>query len=199
LLASRALLDLARYRWSTRVSASPANLGIVPELAPSWPWLHFRAPPRPGRMRFRPPLLGFVRVSATPKCLGNPFSHPSVDKLTSVHSSAVLPPCFGSETPISGSCSVLAVSHRLDGFLRSGVAGLLHPAADPGVRGVSYTLDQGFVNDPGHEHASRSAIHTPRRIPLAHSRVASPRSLPSCRSSIAAPAFVASPVSRRSP
>jgi hypothetical protein len=34
-------------------------------------------------------------------------------------------------------CSVLVVSHHLDGFLRSKVAGLLHPAADPGVRRVS--------------------------------------------------------------
>jgi hypothetical protein len=29
------------------------------------------------------------------------------------------------------------VSHHLDGFLRSKFAGLLHPAADPGVRRIS--------------------------------------------------------------
>lgn len=35
--------------------------------------------------------------------------------------------------------SVLVVFRHLDGFLRSEVAGLLHPAADPGVRCVSST------------------------------------------------------------
>jgi len=37
----------------------------------------------------------------------------------------------------SKSCSVLVVSHHLDGLLRTELAGLLHPASDPGVRRVS--------------------------------------------------------------
>jgi len=65
-----------------------------------------------------------------------------------------LPVGFGSRLPASTSCSVLVVSHHLDGLLRPalfgvssspcgasgfpfpsrGVAGLLHPAANPGVR-----------------------------------------------------------------
>jgi len=44
---------------------------------------------------------------------------------------------FGPEEPSSRSCSVPVVSHHLDGFLRSEVAGLLHPAAGHGVRRVS--------------------------------------------------------------
>jgi len=35
------------------------------------------------------------------------------------------------------SCSVRVVSHHLDGFLRTGAAGLLRPATGPGVRRVS--------------------------------------------------------------
>jgi hypothetical protein len=68
--------------------------------------------------------------------------------------------CFGFEEPSSKSCSVLVVSHHLDGFLRSGVEGLFHPSADPGVRCVSH--------DPA---ARRQAVavpaasnRTPRRL-----------------------------------
>ena len=46
-------------------------------------------------------------------------------------------PTFGLEMPISKSRSALVVSHHLDGFLRNRLAGLLHPAADHGVRHVS--------------------------------------------------------------
>jgi hypothetical protein len=45
--------------------------------------------------------------------------------------------CFGSRETISAARSVLVVSHHLDGFLRSEVAGLLRPAAGHGVRCVS--------------------------------------------------------------
>ena len=37
----------------------------------------------------------------------------------------------------SRSCSARVVSHHLDGFLRTGAAGLLHPADDSGVQRVS--------------------------------------------------------------
>jgi hypothetical protein len=44
---------------------------------------------------------------------------------------------FGPTIPIVESCSALVVSHHLDGLLRAGATGLLHPAAGHGVRRVS--------------------------------------------------------------
>jgi len=82
------------------------------------------------------------------------------------------------------SCSVLVVLHHLDGFLRSGVAGLLHPAADPRVRFVSCTrLPQSPRKQCRGPTSTflESAVRTPRRIPLARSRTTSPWPLPSCR------------------
>jgi hypothetical protein len=49
------------------------------------------------------------------------------------------------------SCSARVVSHHLGGFLRSRFAGLLHPAADPGVHCVSHT--------PPVDHRSGSGTH----------------------------------------
>jgi hypothetical protein len=77
---------------------------------------------------------------------------------------------FGPEEPSSESCSVRVVSHHLDGFLRSEVAGLLHPAAGHGVRCVSGSriplLDPtGAGSRREDRHRPRSALHTPRRNP----------------------------------
>jgi hypothetical protein len=80
---------------------------------------------------------------------------------------------FGPEEPSSRSRSVLVVSHHLDGFLRSEVAGLLHPAAGHGVRCVSGSRFPGSAAvlwpEPYHgredRHRPRSASHTPRRNP----------------------------------
>jgi len=47
-------------------------------------------------------------------------------------------PTFGLKMPLSKSRSALVVSHHLDGLLRNRLAGLLHPAADHGVRHVSH-------------------------------------------------------------
>jgi hypothetical protein len=92
---------------------------------------------------------------------------------------------FGPEEPSSESRSVRVVSHHLDGFLRSEVAGLLHPAAGHGVRCVSGSRipDLDPANRIGWEdrHRPRSALHTPRRIPDC-SRTTSPWPLPPCRS-----------------
>jgi hypothetical protein len=74
--------------------------------------------------------------------------------------------------------SALGVSHPLDGFLRVGPAGLLHPAAGYEVRCVSRRpphLRRGGV-EPS---VSRNAV-TLRRVPLVSSRSASLRSLPPC-------------------
>jgi len=62
-----------------------------------------------------------------------------------------------------------------------GVAGLLHPAADPGVRCVSVPFASICRSRDGEAELSRSAFHTPRRRLLGGSRTASPRPLPSCR------------------
>jgi hypothetical protein len=46
------------------------------------------------------------------------------------------------------SCSALVVSHHLGGLLRAAAAGLLHPAAGPGVRRVSRCLRPGLPKVP---------------------------------------------------
>jgi hypothetical protein len=61
------------------------------------------------------------------------------------------------------------VLHHLVGLLRLRVAGLLHPAANRGVRRVSGSSDLS----PGRWSLSR-AVPTPRRIPLDISRTLSP-------------------------
>jgi hypothetical protein len=68
--------------------------------------------------------------------------------------------------------SVLAVSHRLDGLLHRKVAGLLHPAADPGIHRVSC---------PGRARIFPAMPYTPRRSPPVRSRTASPQPLPARR------------------
>jgi len=91
---------------------------------------------------------------------------------------------FGSEVPPSKSRSVLVVSHHLDGFLRSEVAGLLHPAADlgfaafPDLRTSPQPAETGVL--PG------CTGHSPQRYDpsknLCDSRAASPQPLPPRRS-----------------
>jgi hypothetical protein len=98
-------------------------------------------------------------------------------RLSPLHRRAVVQPLRGHRLAPApgvprghlGTCSVLVVSHHLDGLLHTTVAGLLHPAADPGVRRV----------------VTRDAVRTLRRIPLASSRTLSPGPLPP-RGSVAA-------------
>jgi hypothetical protein len=78
--------------------------------------------------------------------------------------------------------SVLVVSHHLDGFLRDGSAGLLHPAASHGVRRVSkvcatsgpegpsvtHSPPHGAVSDPSKEATRRQPHPVTRAVaPLA--------------------------------
>jgi hypothetical protein len=104
---------------------------------------------------------------------------------------------FGSEVPPSKSRSVLVVSHHLDGFLRSEVAGLLHPAADLGFAAfpasghpLSLPRPACFLDVRG---IPRSAT-TPRRISataaLRH-RSRCPLAVPSCRTGPVSRASVA--------
>jgi hypothetical protein len=117
----------------------------------------------------RPPLVGFVRLSPLRR---------STLRVSTPEDPKIL---FGRTEPSARSCSAFAVSHRLDGFLHPGAAGLSRPAADHEVRRVS-------VVAPTRSHRSGSwpwrafpttRLHTPRRMPLAGSRTASPRPLPS--------------------
>jgi len=102
----------------------------------------------PGRTR--PPLVGFVRRCVPkPRLSPQPGSGadlPSTDpgtrkRVPSLSRRASTPAYvaarFGRRGPSLQSRSVLVVLHHLDGFLRSEVAGLLHPAAGHGVRRVS--------------------------------------------------------------
>ena len=88
---------------------------------------------------------------------------------------------FGPTVPTARSCSVLVVSHHLDGFLRAEATGLLHPAADCEVRRVSCFQPPGVSEDVLEDLGiPRAAGRTLRRVPLASSRTASLRPLPSC-------------------
>jgi len=117
--------------------------------------------------------------SRTRTLMGFTQGVPCIDITAFVHSQRP-EGCLRSAIATGRSCSVLVVSHHLDGLLRTLLAGLLHPAANLGVRCVSALARPGRSEDlpPGGAHPRR-AFHTPRRIPLASSRTASPRPLPS--------------------
>lgn len=87
-------------------------------------------------------------------------------------------PTSATKEPPSPSCSVRVVSHHFDGLLRLQGAGLLHPAADPGVRPVSPAARLTMVTrrPPScpERRVSRGAW-TPRRSSPPCSRTASPR------------------------
>ena len=96
---------------------------------------------------------------------------------------------FGEGPPSPPRATDLAVLHDLAGFTCQELAGLLHPAADPGVRCVSAPgrVEPAPRTPPllarcaaGHVNplVSRIDSHTPRRTPPPRSRGASPRSLP---------------------
>ena len=66
---------------------------------------------------------------------------PFIDMASGVHSRQALQPRFGREGTTSSARSALVVLHHLGGFLLRNFAGLLHPAADPGVHRVSVVVD----------------------------------------------------------
>jgi len=86
--------------------------------------------------------LAAARPGATERLLqGFPKTAPPSTWPTGVHSrrqdrvaSGLLPSAGRCHRP---ACSVLVVSHHLDGFLHRRLVGLLHPTADPGVHRVS--------------------------------------------------------------
>jgi len=167
---------------------------------PSWSSLPFRAvylPPWPSI----PPLARREPASSHGIHLDyrSDPAHPSRDACSGDRTPTTSPPStrhrastpahvatrFGFEEPSSNSRSVLVVLHHLDGFLRSEVAGLLHPAADPGVRRVSAVCRLVANRRTGGletcDAFPATLLRTLRRIPLADSRTASPQPLPSCR------------------
>jgi len=121
---------------SSRLSATHRGPGHrCPGSRPSWPFAspsERLAPTRPSyalSRGFQPPPLRFVSY------------RPSVDIPCSVRGPDRLAPIFGDGATSPTTRSALVVSHHLDGLFRCTAAGLLHPAADPGVHRVSTPTD----------------------------------------------------------
>jgi hypothetical protein len=103
---------------------------------------------------------------------------PSIDVRLGVHSPEnIAASGSGGRVSHGRSRSVLVVLHHLDGFLRSGVAGLSHPAADPGVHCVSSRRRAAI--------AGRSSSRSPQCG--SHPSEESPRSQPSRVTALVAP------------
>ena len=100
-----------------------------------------------------------ARLLRASRTAGFPF----IDMASGVHSRAALRPRFGEEGATPSARSALVVLHHLGGFLLRSFAGLLRPAADPGVHRVSVVSD-----------FPATSIRTPRRMILACSRTTSP-------------------------
>jgi hypothetical protein len=80
------------------------------------------------------------------------------------------------------SCSALVVSHHLDGLLRTGVAGLLHPATGWGFAAFRACRQMSRPRAARRAGDSpRGAVRTLRRVPSSAAGNASLRPLPSCR------------------
>jgi len=143
-----------------------------------------------GRSRERRPsndlIVSFRALLGTlePPCVGS--SSPGIG----VPAADVPPsrPLRGAEAPVgpappgAGSRSVLVVSHHLDGFLRVGVAGLLHPATGQGFTAFRACRQGGrpkAVSMPGTVPAVRFAPF--EEFPSSAAGHASLRPLPSCR------------------
>jgi len=83
---------------------------------------------------------------------------------------------FGERRPAAPSCSALVVSHHLDGLLRAGSAGLLHPAAGSGVRRVSARSERGVCtlrlgrSCPRDAFRTLRSLHSPTAAPCHHGR-----------------------------
>jgi len=104
---------------------------------------------------------------------------PSTSPRASTPRSDVAIGSFGDERPARQSRSVLAVSHRHDGFRRTKLAGLLHPATDPEVRRVSRSKPFPATHPPLEEFRSPPAV--PRHRGLCPLEVPLPRSRAPCR------------------
>jgi hypothetical protein len=164
---SRLLLDLAGFPVILEVFRPPSSGGCPPS-GPLRLCLPFSALVSCGLVE--PAILSWD--SPAPPSTSLRASTPGGDpKIVSI----------GPRLPHRKSCSALVVSHHLDGLLRSELAGLLHPAIDPGVRRVSgHRLPHTAEAIRGLLGPSPRRTH-PGELLLADSRTASPRPLPPCR------------------
>jgi hypothetical protein len=160
LVLPRPLLGLRRRRLALEVfrELRAADVPKNFDAWPPWPSLPFRAPVPPGPDGFRPSSRGIRPASAS---LRAPLGSPSIGMATGVHSRTTLRPRFGVEGATLAACSALVVSHHLGGFLLRKFAGLLRPAANPGVRRVSSAARLG---------SSRSEDLSPSRPSLSPRR-----------------------------
>ena len=85
---------------------------------------------------------------------------------------------FGARGTTPNTRSDLAVSHRLAGLLHQKVAGLLHPAADPGVHRVSARTCGSCPGRPRRCLALQSFPHSPSRTHVTMGRC--PPDVPAC-------------------
>jgi hypothetical protein len=158
---------------------SPSELSLLPLVEPRPPLVGFVRRCGPDRGFRRDPEPGAVRPStdSVPR-----KRDPVVPRASTP---ARIAARFGPEEPSSESCSVRVVSHHLDGFLRSEVAGLLHPAAGHGVRCVSGSRipgpRPGKPDRGGRTDTVLAAHFTPPEGILDCSRTTSPWPLPPCR------------------
>jgi len=169
---SRASLVLHRRRWAPRRFSWPSRdgAGFHRTTVEHLPGLHSTseslAQPRP---KFGRSPVGFVRsrVASGSVCTapGLPWTPQIAPPSVRPRASTPGRPCglpSASEVPPPKSRSVLVVSHHLDGFLRARPAGLLHPAADPGVRRVSRCASTSIAGLLAETSRTRTAA-SPRR------------------------------------
>jgi hypothetical protein len=128
-----------------------------------------------------PPLL------ALPACASSPCSRWCVHSRHLARRSGRVPSGRGFQLPTS--CSVLVVSHHLDGFLRTRAVGLLHPTPGLEVHRVSAELLSTIAPDRDPRHRGREAT-SPRR---GHPSKGSPHQQPHRITAIRCPPAVAFP------
>jgi hypothetical protein len=165
---------------SSRSSARSATSGLH---RASYP-LAFGAPPEPLPRPDRLAPVSSRGIRRNARSRERSPSAPSTDMLLRVHSRTVSPPCFGPEMPISGSRSALVVSHHLDGFLRAGVAGLLHPAASSWGSPRFWRCDRPALPKQAWSIVAfpRDATYPSKNSPRLQHRTTSPWPLPPRRS-----------------
>jgi hypothetical protein len=155
------------------------KIGTIADPRAPWPGRPLRAvPPALLRRWFR----SLRRQLLAPPSTCSRASTPSGHCCPAAFRAAGSMSRFGRRVSDRRSRSVLVVSHHLDGFLRPGpsrnsvhrVAGLLHPAADPGVRCVSLVVAATIARRLDHVSPQRgshplekSPHHQPFRIAAA--------------------------------
>ncbi len=129
-----------------------------------------RPSPSPGRRASRPSVIdrpSAVRASRAPSATFGPVARCRVSSVrirSATCASTPAPKGIGERRPAAPSCSILVVSHHLDGLLRAGSAGLLHPAAGCGVRRVSARSERGVWTLRLGRSCPRDASRTLRRL-----------------------------------